>query len=437
MKTNINGLITGRTMNEIETTFTSLLIQSDLAIQSLQGNFRAEFLQDETARKIFTAVNELQSTDFKQLRDKLGTGSCWQVFTKLLTARTQFVPVMFKIYALELVEQWKKRELAKIGQARVYTPELVNRAFEIEHFELFPEKSEDASEKFLADAELAYQGQENPRIVKTGFLSLDKLIGGFEKGELITLGGYSGGGKTTLALNIATNVAKEGRKVLYFSLEMTKTEMHKRLVCSSTGIHNFADMTAEEFNRLIAASKSLEHDLPLEFIDDGDMTVEKIAAICGGQKDTALVIIDHLHILKSDRQFKDQYALLTYLTRKIKVMAADLNIPVLLLSQMNRANAAREIKEPTMSDLRGSGSIEQDSNLVIFVYTAENLLKFQEPKEGTKKHQAWEDALEQAKGKAQISVVKNRRGRIGKFTVLFRKEESLFVDSGRGFDDGF
>lgn len=431
------GLTTGETMNEIETTFTSLLLQSDLAIKSLGGNFRAEFLQDETARKIFAAVNDLQATDFKLLRDRLGDGAVWQAFTRLLTLRTHFVPAMFQVYALELVEQWKKRELARIGQAKVYTPEMLNRAFEIEHFELFPKKSEDASAKFLADAELEYQGRDNPRVIKTGLPSLDKLIGGFEKGELITLGGYSGGGKTTLALNIATNVAKEGLKVLYFSLEMTKTEMHKRLVCSATGIHDFANMTADEFNRLIEASKSLEHDLPLRFLDDGDMTVEKIAAVCGGEKDVALVVIDHLHILKSDRTFKDQYALLTYITRRIKMMAADLNIPVLLLSQMNRANAAREVKEPTMSDLRGSGSIEQDSNLVMFVYTAENLLKFQEPKEGTKKHQAWEEALEQAKGKAQISVVKNRRGRTGKFTVLFRKEESLFVDNGRGFDGEF
>ena len=431
------GLTTGETMNEIETTFTSLLLQSDLAIKSLGGNFREEFLQDETARKIFAAVNDLQATDFKLLRDRLGNGAVWQAFTRLLTLRTHFVPAMFQVYALELVEQWKKRELARIGQAKVYTPEMLNRAFEIEHFELFPKKSEDASAKFLADAELEYQGKENPRVIKTGLPSLDKLIGGFEKGELITLGGYSGGGKTTLALNIATNVAKEGLKVLYFSLEMTKTEMHKRLVCSSTGIHDFANMTADEFNRLIEASKSLEHDLPLRFLDDGDMTVEKIAAVCGGEKDVALVVIDHLHILKSDRTFKDQYALLTYITRRIKMMAADLNIPVLLLSQMNRANAAREVKEPTMSDLRGSGSIEQDSNLVMFVYTAENLLKFQEPKEGTKKHEKWEEALEQAKGKAQISVVKNRRGRTGKFTVLFRREESLFVDNGRGFDGEF
>lgn len=431
------GLTTGETMNEIETTFTSLLLQSDLAVKSLGGNFRAEFLQDETARKIFAAVNDLQSTDFKLLHDRLGDGAVWQVFKQLLCLRTQFVPVMFKIYADMLVVLWKKRELAKIGQAKVYTPEMLSRAFEVEHFELFPKTEENASERFLADAELEYQGRDNPRIIKTWLPSLDKLIGGFEKGELITLGGYSGGGKTTLALNIASNVAKEGLKVLYFSLEMTKTEMHKRLVCSSTGIHDFANMTAEEFNRLIEASKSLERDLPLKFFDDGDMTVEKIAAVCGGEKDAALVVIDHLHILKSDRKFKDQYALLTYITRRVKMMAAGLNIPVLLLSQMNRANAARETKEPTMSDLRGSGSIEQDSNLVMFVYTAENLLKFQEPKEGTVKHEKWEEALEQAKGKAQISVVKNRRGRTGKFTVIFRKEESLFVDNGRGFDGEF
>lgn len=431
------GLKTGKTMNDIEYTFLSELVAFPENFTRLKGNFKAEFLPDATAREIFSAMIELGNFDLLSLRDALKGKVNFQLLLELNRDTKFSKPIMFDCYAVMLVEQWKKRELAKIAGQKLYTTEDVTKAFEIEHFELFPKSEENASDRFLADAELEYQGQENPRIVKTGFLSLDKLIGGFEKGELITLGGYSGGGKTTLALNIATNVAKEGRKVLYFSLEMTKTEMHKRLVCSSTGIHNFADMTAEEFNRLIEASKSLEHDLPLKLLDDGNMTVEKIAAVCGNEKDAALVVIDHLHILKSDRQFKDQYALLTYLTRKIKVMAADLNIPVLLLSQMNRANAAREIKEPTMSDLRGSGSIEQDSNLVIFVYTAENLLKFQEPKEGTKKHQAWEEALDQAKGKAQISVVKNRRGRTGKFTVLFRKEESLFVDNGRGFDGEF
>lgn len=424
-------------MNEIEYTFLSELVAFPANYTRLQGNFRPEFLQDATAREIFTAMAELGSFDLLILRDKLKDRVDFQLLRELNRDTVFAKPIMFDCYAVMLVEDWKARELAKIAQAKVYTPEMLNRAFEVEHFELFPKKTEDASEKFLADAELAYQGKENPRIIKTGLPSLDKLIDGFEKGELITLGGYSGGGKTTLALNIAANVAKEGRKVLYFSLEMTKTEMHKRLVCSSTGFHNFAELSPDEFNKLISASKSLEHDLPLKFLDDGDMTVEKIAAICGSQKDTALVIIDHLHILKSDKQFKDQYALLTYITRRVKMMAADLGVPVLLLSQMNRANAAREIKEPTMSDLRGSGSIEQDSNLVIFVYTAENLLKFQEPKEGTKKHQDWEEDMARNKGKAQISVVKNRRGRTGKFTVLFRKEESLFVDNGRGLDGGF
>lgn len=424
-------------MNEIEYTFLSELVAFPANYARLQGNFRPEFLQDATAREIFTAMAELGSFDLLILRDKLKDRVDFQLLRELNRDTVFAKPIMFDCYAVMLVEDWKARELAKIAQAKVYTPEMLNRAFEVEHFELFPKKTEDASEKFLADAELAYQGKENPRIIKTGLPSLDKLIDGFEKGELITLGGYSGGGKTTLALNIAANVAKEGRKVLYFSLEMTKTEMHKRLVCSSTGFHNFAELSPDEFNKLISASKSLEHDLPLKFLDDGDMTVEKIAAICGSQKDTALVIIDHLHILKSDKQFKDQYALLTYITRRVKMMAADLGVPVLLLSQMNRANAARETKEPTMSDLRGSGSIEQDSNLVMFVYTAENLLKFQEPKEGTKKHQAWEEDMARNKGKAQISVVKNRRGRTGKFTVLFRKEESLFVDNGRGLDGGF
>lgn len=424
-------------MNEIEYTFLSELVAFPANYARLQGNFRPEFLQDATAREIFTAMAELGSFDLLSLRDKLKGRVDFQLLLELNRDTVFAKPIMFDCYAMKLVEDWKARELAKIAQAKVYTPELVSRAFDVEHFELFPKKTEDASEKFLADVELAYQGKENPRVVETGLPSLDKLIGGFEKGELITLGGYSGGGKTTLALNIATNVAKDGRKVMYFSLEMTKVEMHKRLVCSSTGFHNFAELSPDEFNKLISASKSLEHDLPLEFVDDSDATVEKIAAVCAGKKNLGLIVIDHLHILKSDKQFKDQYALLTYLSRRTKILAQDLNVPVLLLSQMNRANAAREIKEPTMSDLRGSGSIEQDSNLVIFVYTAENLLKFQEPKEGTKKHEKWEEDLVRNKDKAQISVVKNRRGRTGKFTVRFEKDRSLFVDNGSGLDGGF
>lgn len=418
-------------MNDIEYTFLSELVAFPENFTRLKGNFKAEFLPDATAREIFSAMIELGNFDLLSLRDALKGKVNFQLLLELNRDTKFSKPIMFDCYALKLVEDWKERELAKIAGQKLYTTEDVTKAFEIEHFELFPKSEENASDRFLADAELEYQGKDNPRVVKTGFPSLDRLIGGFEKGELITLGGYSGGGKTTLALNIATQIAQAGGNVLYFSLEMTKVEMHKRLVCSSLRISDFSKITQEEFYAVVEKSKSLENDLPLEFIDDADTTVEKISAICAGKKDLSLIIIDHLHILRSEKRFKDQLALLTYLSRKVKIIAQELNIPILLLSQLNRSNAGRDVKSPILSDLRGSGSIEQDSNLVMFVYTAENLLMLQKPEETEeKKYNKWLEEMERVKGKAKIIVAKNRRGRTGEFEVLFKKSESLFIDNG-------
>lgn len=418
-------------MNEAEYTFLSELVAFPENFTRLKGNFKAEFLPDATAREIFSAMVELGNFDLLSLRDVLKGKVNFQLLLELNRDTKFSKPIMFDCYALKLVEDWKERELAKIAGQKLYTTEDVTKAFEIEHFELFPKSEENASEKFLADAELEYQGKDNPRVVKTGFPRLDKLIGGFEKGELITLGGYSGGGKTTLALNIATQIAQAGGNVLYFSLEMTKVEMHKRLVCSSLRISDFSKITQEEFYAVVEKSKSLENELPLEFIDDADITVEKISAICAGKKDLSLIIIDHLHILRSEKRFKDQLALLTYLSRKVKIIAQELNIPILLLSQLNRSNAGRDVKSPILSDLRGSGSIEQDSNLVMFVYTAENLLMLQKPEETEeKKYNKWLEEMERVKGKAKIIVAKNRRGRTGEFEVRFKKSESLFIDNG-------
>lgn len=418
-------------MNEAEYTFLSELVAFPENFTRLKGNFKAEFLPDATAREIFSAMQELGTFDLLSLRDALKGKVNFQLLLELNRDTKFSKPIMFDCYALKLVEDWKERELAKIASQKLYTTEIVTKAFEIEHFELFPKSEENASDRFLADAELEYQGKDNPRVVKTGFPSLDRLIGGFEKGELITLGGYSGGGKTTLALNIATQIAQAGGNVLYFSLEMTKVEMHKRLVCSSLRISDFSKITQEEFYAVVEKSKSLENELPLDFIDDADTTVEKISAICAGKKDLSLIIIDHLHILRSEKRFKDQLALLTYLSRKVKIIAQELNIPILLLSQLNRSNAGRDVKSPILSDLRGSGSIEQDSNLVMFVYTAENLLMLQKPEETEeKKYNKWLEEMERVKGKAKIIVAKNRRGRTGEFEVLFKKSESLFIDNG-------
>ena len=125
-------------MNEIEYTFLSELVAFPANYARLQGNFRPEFLQDATAREIFTAMAELGSFDLLSLRDKLKGRVDFQLLLELNRDTFFAKPIMFDCYAMKLVEDWKALELAKIAQAKVYTPELVSRAFDVEHFELFP-----------------------------------------------------------------------------------------------------------------------------------------------------------------------------------------------------------------------------------------------------------------------------------------------------------
>lgn len=416
-------------VRKIEKTFLSELVSFPDNFNLLGGRFRAEFLGTVEGQQIFSAMAELGTYDLLSLRDKLAGVVDFNILLRLNAGSVFSKPIMFKAYALELVDIWKKRELEFVREKAVISEEDVNRAFEIEHFELFPKDNEDASDTFLKEAELEFQGNENPDVMKTGFDKLDELSGGFRKGELVLLGGYTGGGKTSLALNIALNVAKSGKRVVYFSLEMLKSEMHKRLVAMMTGFNRFSDLTSEEFAQVVETSKKIEQELPIEFIDDNDLTIEKMAAICSAKKDLGLVIIDHMHILPTEKVFRDQIAALTYKSRKAKNMAQDINCPILLLSQLNRSNVAREIKSPILSDLRGSGSLEQDANLVLFSYIPENLVRLQEPEDvNDPKHLKWEEEMHRIKGKAKIIVAKNRRGNTGTINARFEKERSLFIE---------
>ena len=275
-----------------------------------------------------------------------------------------------------------------------------------------PDNRENVSEAFLMDLERMYRGEEDTSTIATGFTSLDSAIRGFRKSELIIVGGRPAMGKTTIGTDIAYNMAKSGKKVVFYSLEMAEKELHTRLVKKATGIENLYKITQEQFEQCITASRMIS-DSSLKIYDNAGVTVEDIYLQSRQIKDSTgldVVVIDHLSILKSANYFKNRYEEISDITRQLKVMAKDLNVVVITLCQLNRGLEAREVKIPTMADLRDSGSIEQDADLICFIHRPEYY-----------KLQKNEDPEPDEIGRALLSVCKNRRGSVGCINLRFNK----------------
>ena len=413
-------------MTNEEFNLLSQLITFPQSFAILGGRFEARFFSDDEGKDIFQAMSELGNFDLLSLRDKLDGKLDFDILLDFC-ANVQFMPdIQFKCYAMKVFEDFRDREKKRILKEEGINATSLAKITELENFSLFEEK-EDVENEFLSKVEKRYTHQRDDSLVQTGFSSVDSIIEGFNRSELIFLAGNTGSGKTTLALNFAYNAAKDKKNVLFFSLEMRESEILERLVKNITSIDNFANMSQEQFDRVVKVTKAIRDRLPLE-VNDKNITLEAMYSIIKEKKNVDMVIIDHLNILTVAERFKDKLERMEYTTRKLKEMAKELNIPILCVCQLNRSISDREIKYPTLSDLRGSGSIEQDANLVMFVYRPEYYLMQQKPEENSPKYIAWEEELNQAKGKAKVVVAKNRRGRTGETEMLFRGEYYRFEE---------
>lgn len=412
-------------MTDIEFDFLSQLVSYPKNFALLDGKFKPCFLSDEKGQIIFQAMSELGNYDLLSLRDKLSGKVDFQDLLELNT--TSFMPdAMFKCYAMQIFEEYRNHEKERIFQQDGISSATISKLNELENFNLF-EKKEDAVGEYLQKVERKYTHQKDETIIPTGFMGLDNIIDGFCKSELIFLAGSTGSGKTTLALNLAYNAAKAKKKVLFFSLEMKETEILERLVKNISEVDNYATMTQDDFDKVVKITRAINERLPIE-VNDKNITLEAMYSIIKDKQDVDLVIIDHLNILTVSEKIKDKLERLEYMTRRLKEMAKDLNIPIVCLCQLNRSNSEREIKYPTLSDLRGSGSIEQDANIVLFVYRPEYFLAQVKPDEDSQKYEKWKEEYTKHKGKAKVVVAKNRRGRTGETEMLFRGEIYRFEE---------
>ena len=290
-------------------------------------------------------------------------------------------------------------------------------------------------------AEKAYKKSSDVIGLKTGLNDFDKKIGGLHKSDLIIIAGRPSMGKTAFATNIASNICNgknndNKTNVLFFSLEMSSEQLATRVISelsqiSSEGIRT-GNLSKTDFEKIIVASEQLKN-LSL-FIDDSPaLTISSIRTRSRRLKrkfGLDLIIIDYLQLITGESKNSNDNRVkeISDITRGLKAIAKELNIPVVALSQLSRKVEEREEKRPQLADLRESGSIEQDADLVVFLYREEYYLARTEPPEGTEKHAMWTSKMEKVHNIAEAIVAKHRHGPISRVKLHFNATNTKFSD---------
>ena len=314
-------------------------------------------------------------------------------------------------------------------------------------------KFSDALKQAVDMAARAYERDGHLSGVSTGLDDLDHKMGGLQASDLIIIAGRPGMGKTALATNIAFNIAKAYRGELkpdgstqtvnggivgFFSLEMSAEQLATRILADQSGVASYkirrGDITEQEFHLLSRAMHEMQ-SIPFYIDQTGGISIAQLTARARRlkrQRGLDVLVIDYLQLLsgskgKSDNRVQE----LTEITTGLKALAKELSVPILGLSQLSRAVEQRDDKRPQLSDLRESGSIEQDADVVIFVYREEYYLKNKEPRPGTDEHIAWMTEMERAHGRAEVIIGKQRHGPTGTVELQFEAELTRFGNLAR------
>ncbi len=303
----------------------------------------------------------------------------------------------------------------------------------------------------LQEAEIAYKADGKLSGLTTGLNELDKSISGLHHSDLIIIAGRPAMGKTTLAMNIAFNAANAilyGRAndkykgaVAFFSLEMSASQLAARVLSSQSKIPASSmregTLTDEDFLKMSQYSAAIGK-VPLYIDDTPGMSVpmirtraRRLARKCGG---IALIVIDYLQLMTSPggKRSENRVQEISEITRGLKMLAKELDVPVIALSQLSRSVEARDDKRPQLADLRESGSIEQDADIVMFTYREEYYLENRDPSQrisgntNEKIVESYQKRLERARGKADVIIGKNRHGRPETVHLAFFGDYSLF-----------
>ena len=413
---------------------------------------------DPMHQKIFGAIEKLiysgmlanpitLKNHFENEKDEINIPEYLVKITKFSTSSRQAIEYSKLIYDL-----FVKRELIKISESVIDTAKLndlendgqkIIESYEKSLFDLAERgslsssliKFDEAMRQTIEMASNAYKNDEGIVGVPTGLTDLDDRLGGLHKSDLLIIAGRPSMGKTALATNIAFNAAKkmqdEGRKssIAFFSLEMSSEQLSTRILAEQSRIKSNdirrGKISEEQFDKFIETSKNVS-DLPL-YIDE-------TPAICNRARRIKrlygldLVVIDYIQLMRASN-FKDgRVQEISEITQGLKALAKELSVPVLALSQLSRAVEQRDDKKPQLSDLRESGSIEQDADVVMFVYREAYYLERKEPRPATVEHAEWQAKMNEVSNLAEIIIGKQRHGPTGNIMLEFEAMFTKFKD---------
>ena len=360
-------------------------------------------------------------------------------------------------YANIVQEMHVRRELIKISQsvldeastnADVSTSgvEIIQNAekslFDLAergHFNQSFIKFESALKQTIEMAKSAYQNDEGIVGVPTGLTDLDARLGGMHKQDLIIIAGRPSMGKTALATNIAfhaaKNIEKKGTKstVAFFSLEMSSEQLSTRILSEQSKIRSNdirrGKVSEKEFEQFIETSKNI-FELPLYIDETPAVTIATISNRSRRIKrlfGLELIVIDYIQLMKSSRKMEfNRVQEISEITQGLKALAKELNVPVLALSQLSRQVEHRDDKKPQLADLRESGSIEQDADVVMFIFREAYYLERKEPTLGSIEHAEWQQKMNEISSLADIMISKQRHGPTGNVKVEFEAMYTKF-----------
>ena len=431
----------------------------DKVVEFLKAEHFFEKIHQEIYKSILIAIDKDMTPDIIILKTILDNSTIFQTLGGIeylnkisILATTLIDPIK---YAKHIHELALKRSIIQIGEEMVnnaYDPSVVLSvtetidASENKLFELVSQgvigkgfiKMPSHISKAIEYINLAMKNSDHVTGISTGLLDLDTILSGFHNSDLIILAARPGMGKTAFAVNFALSAWKylqeknkdETCSVGFFSLEMSSEQLALRILSNYTEIESeklrSGRMREEEYNALRKAADNL-HNLGI-FVDDSPSL--SISAIRMSAKrlmtkhNLKMLIIDYLQLMKGNNKSENRVLEITEITQGLKALAKELNIPIIALAQLSRAVEQRVDKRPLLSDLRESGSIEQDADVVMFLYREGYYLATSQPEIGTDQYTAWKSKMDEVQNVAEIIIAKHRHGAIGNVKVHYNSKHS-------------
>jgi len=440
----------------------SILVSNEI-FDEINMILKSNNFYDPMHRKIFAAIEKLIFSGmlanpitlknyFEKEKDEINVPDYLIKITKFSTPSRQTIEYSKLIYDL-----FVKRELIKISENIIDTANLndldndgqsIIANFEKSLFDLAEKgsfssslvKFDEAMKMTIEMASNAYKNDEGIVGVPTGLTDLDDRLGGLHKSDLIIIAGRPSMGKTALATNIAFNAAKkiqeDSRKstIAFFSLEMSSEQLSTRILAEQSRIKSNdirrGRISEEQFDKFIETSKNIS-ELPL-YIDETPAI--SIAALSNRARRIKrlygldMVVVDYIQLMRATNFRDGRVQEISEITQGLKALAKELSVPVLALSQLSRAVESRDDKKPLLSDLRESGSIEQDADVVMFVFRESYYLKNKEPRPATVEHAEWQAKMNEISHLAELLILKQRHGPTGTIMLEFEEMFTRFKD---------